>query len=655
MAAFALVVALGGPNSFGARADDLPDWAAPIVASAPAVDGKVQAISTRTLFNEIRVTVFPDGTRSTRQRTVSQILNPVDRIHVSGFPLPGSARMKVSKAWHVPPGEKAQASTLPPADISGPNFITDARARLLGVSGSKRGSLVVFEFELLDTPPALGWSFDFYDDAPIDLSRFELVTPPDWAVRSAWLRCNPPPRNESEGDLSWELRSLPSPQTPEPYSELATETSPILVVNVEPPMPVPAGNAMPDWRATSVWYDRLAQGRAAVTPAIRIAAHKAWIEAAAGSAAETSAASLFDKVRAEARLVRDSVRYLDVAVGIGAIQPHSAADTLSNLYGDCKDKATLLIALLASEGVQAHGLLINATKRNNVHPTIPAPDAFNHMITAIPIPKEVSAPAWAAEAIVDAGDLGRLLIVDTTREECAIGSLPFNLAGKQGLVLAGERGRLVTLPSGQPGTHRIERSFATDVHADRSLDVTMVARFTGEPAAVMRILQRQSQTEMRKVAERRGTDAWADADPKDFSVQPETPEGVFVEEVKWAVPTPPPAGPEGSIPLFPGAGLELPRVNLAGRSAPVVIGFPQTLRYETTVTGLPAEAPLPDSRTLKGEAWSVATTYVREGTALRATWEMRLSKERFTQESFADLKKLYVALRATADESLPLP
>src|SRR5206468_7913223 len=122
------------------------------------------------------------------------------------------------------------------------------------------------------------------------------------------------------------------------------DLSPLLVVNLEPPRDAPAAaSAIPDWPAMAVWYDRLAQGRAAVTPGIQAASRKVL-----GAAPES--AGFFEKVRAESGFVRDAVRYLDIEVGTGAFQPRAAADTLTNLYGDCKDKATLLVAILASQG-----------------------------------------------------------------------------------------------------------------------------------------------------------------------------------------------------------------------------------------------------------------------------------------------------------------
>jgi transglutaminase-like putative cysteine protease len=46
--------------------------------------------------------------------------------------------------------------------------------------------------------------------------------------------------------------------------------------------------------------------------------------------------------------------------GVGRYQPHAAAEVLANQYGDCKDKDTLLEALLRAKGFTTAPALIGA-------------------------------------------------------------------------------------------------------------------------------------------------------------------------------------------------------------------------------------------------------------------------------------------------------
>ena len=86
-----------------------------------------------------------------------------------------------------------------------------------------------------------------------------------------------------------------------------------------------------------------------------------------------------EKVRAIYEYVSTQVRYIGVAFGVGRYQPHQAIDVLHNQYGDCKDKATLLSAMLATAGVPSDAALIGAGIRFNE--AVPSPASFNHLIT----------------------------------------------------------------------------------------------------------------------------------------------------------------------------------------------------------------------------------------------------------------------------------
>lgn len=81
--------------------------------------------------------------------------------------------------------------------------------------------------------------------------------------------------------------------------------------------------------------------------------------------------------------VSRNIRYVAVAFGREAIIPHDADSILNNGYGDCKDHAALLIALLQAKGIPAYFTLINLGESYSL-PKPPEIDTFNHAITYIP-------------------------------------------------------------------------------------------------------------------------------------------------------------------------------------------------------------------------------------------------------------------------------
>ncbi len=67
-----------------------------------------------------------------------------------------------------------------------------------------------------------------------------------------------------------------------------------------------------------------------------------------------------EQARALYNWVATQIRYVGIYLGDGGIVPNYADDTLRNRYGDCKDKSTLLVALLAAKGIEAESAMVNS-------------------------------------------------------------------------------------------------------------------------------------------------------------------------------------------------------------------------------------------------------------------------------------------------------
>lgn len=78
--------------------------------------------------------------------------------------------------------------------------------------------------------------------------------------------------------------------------------------------------------------------------------------------------------------VQDEVRYLGLEEGINAYQPHAPSQVAKQLYGDCKDKSLLLVALLKGEGLEAYPMLVHSNRAHRMKNRMPANTAFNHCV-----------------------------------------------------------------------------------------------------------------------------------------------------------------------------------------------------------------------------------------------------------------------------------
>jgi tetratricopeptide (TPR) repeat protein len=162
------------------------------------------------------------------------------------------------------------------------------------------------------------------------------------------------------------------------------------------------------------------------------------------------------KIQAIYTFVSEKYRYIGIDFGIGRYQPHSADDILSNNFGDCKDKHTLLAALLQAVGIPAYPALISF--RRNTDPDAPTPAQFDHVITYVPQGKDA-------------------LWLDSTAELSPMGFLTMPLRGKQALVMTGEdAARLITTPEELPlqGTEKFEvnGTLSDDGSLEAKIDVT---------------------------------------------------------------------------------------------------------------------------------------------------------------------------------------
>lgn len=125
------------------------------------------------------------------------------------------------------------------------------------------------------------------------------------------------------------------------------------------------------WEDVGRWYAGLERDRETVTAAVQ----------AIADSLVRGRTSLQDSVAAVYDFVAREVRYVSLSFGVGRYQPHAASEVLANQYGDCKDKHTLLAALLRALGIPSAPALVASDR--DVDTTTPSPGQFDHVITLV--------------------------------------------------------------------------------------------------------------------------------------------------------------------------------------------------------------------------------------------------------------------------------
>jgi len=157
-------------------------------------------------------------------------------------------------------------------------------------------------------------------------------------------------------------------------------------------------------------------------------------------AAELTAGAETPRERLEALLahLRRKVRYEAVEIGIGGYRPSPPAEVIERSWGDCKDKALLLVELLGAVGIDAHPALILLGSDRQIDVELPSPIQFNHAIVAVPADQVATEP----EDPVAEG----FLFLDPTQERGTARWLHPGVQGQDALVVLPGGGTLVRTP-----------------------------------------------------------------------------------------------------------------------------------------------------------------------------------------------------------------
>lgn len=161
------------------------------------------------------------------------------------------------------------------------------------------------------------------------------------------------------------------------------------------------------------------------------------------------------QARALYNWVSREIRYVAIYMGNGGIVPHAADDIIRNRYGDCKDKNTLLIALLKAKGIDASSAIINSGSAYAV-PELPVFTPFNHVITYL--------PEWD-------------LYVDATQELAPFGELGDHIVGKTTLLTA--LNKIGKTPKLSPENNRIITSINIKILPNGDMQGTSQTNYKG--------------------------------------------------------------------------------------------------------------------------------------------------------------------------------
>ena len=404
-----------------------------VIAAAPSVEDYPDADAI-ILLNQFSHEVTPAGKSRYTSHQVVKILTERGVQNYDDIAIPHTpnaqhitvnvARTITSDGAIVEPPEEAFNDVTPPGLLSY-NLYSDSMWRVISMPALKPGVCIEYQVTLEDAgAEAVGstswfWGgFSFQSTDPILQSAYALRIPKGTNFRWKAIHCQLDPQilhEEETNTYLWTYGETPALR--KEYNMPATN-------DVVPRL---SYSSVESWDAVYGWYRDIAKDRYTVDTAIE-------------ETVEQLTADLLtpdDKIRAIYHFVASQIRYVGIELGQGAFQPTPADQVLSVRYGDCKDKTTLMIAMLNLVGIEAFPAMLNPAPYQRVDLELPSLGQFSHLVAAVP--REGGGYVW----------------LDPTADTCSYGDFPARNRGRKGFVIRNDRGEFVDIPISTPESNQL--------------------------------------------------------------------------------------------------------------------------------------------------------------------------------------------------------
>jgi tetratricopeptide (TPR) repeat protein len=293
-------------------------------------------------------------------------------------PRPASASASASASRGEAGWDVIQVSERDDQDLSEPwyGLYYDYRAEIVRFEGLRAGDVIEIAYVLSDVSQENQMAGYFGDlqflaeGVPKRRWDYVLLGPPGRTFHVAAPVVAGLERSDTvengERVLRFSARNLPRVEL-EPAMPGLAEISPFLHISTY-------GRA----EDVGAWYWHLIAEQLKPDDTIRAAA-----ESAVPTRLRTRLSDL-DKVRAIHAFVVGETRYVGLEFGIHGFKPYKVSQVLSRKFGDCKDKAALMVALLGEVGIDADMVLLRTRRGGRLAADPPSLAGFDHAIAYIP-------------------------------------------------------------------------------------------------------------------------------------------------------------------------------------------------------------------------------------------------------------------------------
>lgn len=467
------------PTAFAAG-DDLPSWFAQLrTFTVPTYEKNVKAV---VLQNESVVNVASDGKTVTTTTYAVRILTREGRKEamIAAPYLVSSSKIRELKGWLIRADGTVKTydkNAVIDAIADPDDIYNEYRVKVIDASEeADAGAIFGYQVTTEEAPLFDQDIWFFQDDLPSLQSRYTLNLPGGWTADSVTFNRQKIEPSVNGTSYTWELRNLP-PIANEPESPSVKNLVPHIAVSYAPSANATNFRVFKDWTEVSRWQTELSDPSVVIDDNIAVKARELT----------ANAKTEFEKIRAIGTFVQN-LQYISIDIGVGkgnGYRPRPSTLVLQRGYGDCKDKANLMRALLKAVKIEAYPVAIFSGDRTFVREEWASPRQFNHCIIAVKVSSETNAPT-----IINDPALGRLMIFDATDPYTPVGDLPDYLQGSFALIAAGGNGKLLKMPVTPPEANGMNRSVEMIISPGGDLSGVIREQAFGQSASFARRLLR---------------------------------------------------------------------------------------------------------------------------------------------------------------------
>lgn len=472
--------------------DDAPGWVTQAAASRiPTYD--VKNIPAVVLLDDYAVSVDSNGQLSTTARYAIKILTNEGRnlAIARGFYLTSGSKVTDIDAWLIPPDGKVQKfdkkSVIDMVSDSD-DVYNEGRIKAIDATDSAVvGSVFAYSVTTEESPLFYQDQWAFQGRLPTLHGRYSLQLPSGWTASSVTFNAPELRPQVSGSTYTWEMSGLP-PINWEPMSPSVGNLAPRIAINYGPADA--KGKTFADWKAVSTWATPFYDSQVIVDDNV----------AAKARELTANAKTELEFIQAIGTFVQN-LQYISIDIGVGygnGYKPRPSSTVLARGYGDCKDKANLMRAMLKAVKIDAYPIVVYSGDPNFVREAWPSPKQFNHCIIAVRVNDATKSPA-----VLNDPKLGRLLIFDATDPYTPVGDLPDYLQNSLAVVIAGDNGGLLRVPLMPAEDNKLARTLIVSLSPTGELKGNIREHSTGQASKDERAsLRAQSASNYRKLLER---------------------------------------------------------------------------------------------------------------------------------------------------------